>query len=110
MKLNLRLAAIAGLSIFIGSCATVKLSDGGDKTRILTPGEVTSCRLLGMTNSSVTASALGVPRPVETIEKELTTIARNSAANMGGDTIVPFTVAAEGQQSFQVYKCVNPNG
>ncbi len=110
MKLNIRLAAIAGLSFFIGSCSTVNLSDGGDKIRMLTPSEVSTCRLLGMSNSSVTATALGVPRPAETIAKELATIARNSASNMGGDTIVPFTVVTEGQQSYQVYKCVNPDG
>ncbi|MCP4488661.1 MAG: DUF4156 domain-containing protein [Gammaproteobacteria bacterium] len=110
MKLNIRLAAITCLTLFIGSCATVHLSKGGDKIRVLAPSEVSTCRLLGMTNASVTASALGVPRPVETIGKELATIARNSASNMGGDTIVPFTVVAEGQQTFQVYKCINPEG
>ena len=37
-------------------------------------------------------------------------IARNSGARMGGDTIVPLTVVEDGQQTFVVYKCVNPDG
>ncbi len=110
MKLNIRLVAVTGLTLLLGSCATVKLTDGGSKIRVLAPSEVSSCRLVGKTNTSVTATALGVPRPLETIGSELATIARNSASNMGGDTIVPFTVITEGQQTFQVYKCVNPDG
>jgi hypothetical protein len=37
-------------------------------------------------------------------------MARNSASRMGGDTIVPLTVIEAGQQTFVVYKCVNPDG
>jgi hypothetical protein len=29
---------------------------------------------------------------------------------MGGDTIVPLTVIEKGEQTFVVYKCVNPDG
>jgi len=53
---------------------------------------------------------LGIPRPVETVSKELRLVARNSAARMGGDTIVPLTVIEKGEQTFEVYKCVNPDG
>jgi len=79
------------------------------KVRVLSPEEVSSCRELGKTNTSVTPTALGIPRPAKTIKSELESIGRNSAANMGGDTIVPLTVIDNGMQSFQVYKCVDPN-
>ncbi len=101
---------LAGATLLISSCATVSLSSAGEKIRILGPDEVSSCRELGRTNTSVTAMALGVPRPPETVAKELETIARNSASNMNGDTIVALTVINEGQQTFMVYKCVNPDG
>ena len=58
----------------------------------------------------MTWMVLGVQRPIETITNELRVIARNSANRMGGDTIVPLTVIEEGQQTFVVYKCVNPDG
>ncbi len=110
IKQKVVLASVASVVLLASSCSTVKLSDSGEKIRILEPGEVSTCRELGKSSASVTAKALGVPRPPETIAKELATIGRNSAANMGGDTIVPLTVITEGQQTFVVYKCVNPDG
>jgi hypothetical protein len=35
-------------------------------------------------------------------------LARNSAADMGGDTVVPVSEIQDGKQTFEVYKCVNP--
>lgn len=104
------LALAAFLTTFVAGCAMVSLTSDGERIRVLNPAEVSSCRELGKTSTSVTATALGVPRPPETIAKELETIARNSAANMNGDTIVPLTVIKDGQQTFVVYKCVNPDG
>ena len=105
-----RLVILAAATIVLAGCATFKLTPAGEKVRVLDPGEVDSCRELGKTNTSVTYMVLGVPRPIETITNELRVIARNSASRMGGDTIVPLTVIEEGQQTFVVYKCVNPEG
>ncbi len=52
---------------------------------------------------------VGIDRSAESIEEELETLSRNSAANLGGDTIVPLTVVENGQRTFQVYKCIDPN-
>jgi hypothetical protein len=100
---------ISTLAILMSACATIKLSAEGEKVRVLEPNEVSSCRELGKTNTSVTATIV-VGRPPEAITKELRIIGRNAAANMGGDTIVPLTVIDQGKQSFVVYKCVNPDG
>ena len=105
---NILILALASLAL--SACAALSLTPGGEKVRVLDPGEVDSCRELGKTNTSVTYMVLGVPRPIETITNELRVIARNSASRMGGDTIVPLTVIDEGQQTFVVYKCVNPDG
>jgi hypothetical protein len=99
------LAAIG--TIFVG-CAAPKLNTGGTKVRVLTPEEVTSCRELGKTTSSVMNSVVGIDRAEESIAEELETLSRNSAANLGGDTIVPLTVVENGQRTFLVYKCIDP--
>ncbi len=99
------LVAIA--TIFAG-CASPKLNTGGTKVRVLSPDEVTSCRELGKTTSSVMNSVAGIDRPEESIAEELETLSRNSAANLGGDTIVPLTVVENGQRTFLVYKCIDP--
>ena len=101
---SVALAATIGLS----GCAANKLTDEGDKVRVLDPQEVSSCRKLGQTNASVTAYVLGIARPIEAVSGELELAARNAAGRMGGDTIVPLTVVSEGQQSFEVFKCVDP--
>jgi len=100
---------VIGAALLVSGCATLKLSEGGEKVRVLDPAEVSSCRNLGRTNASVTARVV-FDRPADAVAEELETVARNSAASMGGDTIVPLTVIDEGKQTFVVYKCVNPNG
>lgn len=110
MNQKLYLAIITSFALLLSSCATVPLTEGGKKIRVLAPDEVSSCKKLGKSNTSVTATALGMDRPPETIAQELASIARNSASNMGGDTIVPLTVIAEGRQTFVIYKCIDPDG
>lgn len=99
------------VTLLLSACATsLKLTDEGEKVRVLDPSEVSSCRELGKTNSSVTWQVVGIARPEKTVSKELRIVSRNSASRMGGDTIVPLTVVDKGQQTFVVYKCVNPDG
>ena len=104
-----KLLCITGAALAISACSGIKLTDEGEKVRVLDPSEVSSCRELGKTNTSVTSKII-VDRPEETVSEELRVIARNSAARMGGDTIVPLTVIEGGSQTFVVYKCVNPDG
>jgi len=107
MKTKISLVAA---TILLSACTTLQLTPEGEKVRVLDPSDIDSCRELGKTNNSVTHMVVGIPRPIETISKELRAIARNSASRMGGDTIVPLTVIEEGKQTFVVYKCVNPDG
>lgn len=104
-----RLILVAAISAIFAGCASPKLNLGGEKVRVLSPDEVSSCRQLGKTTSSVMNSVVGIDRPAESIAEELETLSRNSAANLGGDTIVPLTVVENGQRTFLVYKCIDPN-
>jgi hypothetical protein len=104
-----KICLLFGAALLSASCSTLKLTEGGEKVRVLEPSEVSSCKNLGRTNTAVT-SKIVFDRPDETVAKELLIIARNSAASMGGDTIVPLTVIEDGKQTFVVYKCVNPDG
>jgi len=104
-----KLILLVAIGTIFAGCAAPKLNTGGTKVRVLTPEEVTSCRELGKTTSSVMNKVVGIDRSAESIEEELETLSRNSAANLGGDTIVPLTVVENGQRTFQVYKCIDPN-
>ena len=107
MKTNI---SIITTTLLLSACAGISLTSEGEKVRVLEPSEISSCRELGKTNTSVTATVAGIDRPDDTIAKELRTIARNGAARMDGDTIVPLTVIEAGQQTFVVYKCIDPDG
>jgi hypothetical protein len=100
---------IVAAAFLLSACATVKLTEEGEKIRVLDPSEVTSCKNLGRSTASVTAKVV-FDRPEESVAEELQTVARNAAARMNGDTIVPLTVIENGTQTFVVYKCVNPDG
>ena len=104
-----KIICIASAAIMLSACSSLKLTESGEKVRVLDPAEVSSCKNLGRTNTSVTDRVI-IERPADAVAEELQIVARNSAARMGGDTIVPLTVIENGQQTFVVYKCVNPDG
>jgi hypothetical protein len=96
-------------AMLLSACSSLKLSEGGEKIRVLEPAEISTCKNMGRTNASVTSRVI-IERPADSIAEELSIVSRNSAARMGGDTIVPLTVIEDGQQTFVVYKCINPDG
>ena len=73
------------------ACATVKLTHGGEKARVLSSGEVANCQKRGATTVSVKPTIATVPRQQTVIAKELQILARNSSVNMGGDTVTPIS-------------------
>lgn len=96
------------VSVFLASCTWVKLTPEGEKVRVLSMGEVSSCKKLGKTTTTLKDKIAGVKRNEAKVQKEMQALARNSAADMGGDTVVPVTQVEDGRQVFEVYKCINP--
>ena len=90
----------------LNACATVKLTHGGEKARVLSAGEVTNCQKRGATTVKVKPTLLTVPRQPTVIAKELQILARNSSVNMGGDTVTAISKIDNGQQTFAVYRCI----
>ncbi len=90
-------------------CSFVEKTPDGEKVRVLALDEVKTCRKLGQTRVKVLDNLLGVARPPESIAEELRTEGGNSAGEMGGDTIVPVSEVVEGKQTFDIYKCIDPN-
>ncbi len=109
MKIKTLLLFVTAL--LLGACASsVKLTAEGEKVRVLDPSEVSSCKKLSKMNSQITWVVLGIARPEKAVSKDLRNITRNRAKELGGDTIVPLTVIDKGKQTFEIYKCVNPDG
>ena len=103
------LLGVVGLSV-IASCSFVDKTTEGEKVRVLSADEVSTCRQIGKTSVSVIAKVAGIERSVSSVQEELNVLARNSAGKYGADTVVPDSAVADGEQAFIMYKCINPNG
>ncbi|HTO58361.1 MAG TPA: DUF4156 domain-containing protein [Pseudomonadales bacterium] len=82
------LGVVAAASI-VGACSWVQLTAGGDRVRVATPADVASCEEIGTASGTTEARFFGlIPRDQEVIRDEQTRLARNRAADLGGNTIV----------------------
>jgi hypothetical protein len=87
------------------ACTWVKVTAGGEAVRVAKEGEVGGCETKGRTHAQTTDRVLVFARSPKTIEQELVSLARNEAALMGGDAIVPASAIQSGRQTFDVYLC-----
>lgn len=107
MKNNLPALLLLAAALTLSACSWVELTPSGEKTRILTPMEVENCPKVGTTTVQTQDTVGGVVyRSADTVAKELETLARNAAEELGGDTVVPVSEVEDGQQTFAVYKCI----
>ncbi len=98
------LIAICG-SLILSSCTWVKVTTKGESVRLVqSVRAVEPCKKLGQINTKVVSQII-FDRDSEKVASELADLARNEAALMGGDTIVPTSDIIEGRRSFGVYQC-----
>lgn len=101
-----QLAAVAGTALLAGACTWVKLTTPGEGVHVGTVNEVAACQKLGATHAKTSAKAGIFTRGTKKVDTELDTLARNEAADMGGDVIVAQgPTSSEGRRSYDVYRC-----
>jgi hypothetical protein len=89
----------------LSACTWVKPTDAGQNVRLVSYDQVGQCKKLGKTTVSVLDKMGFISRSEDKVDQELKTLARNSAAEMGGDTIVAAGTVSAGEQPFDVYQC-----
>ena len=90
----------------ITGCTWVKPTPSGEQVRVASnQSEVADCKKLGNTTVNLLDKIGYFKRDPEQVEKELFILGRNSAAEMGGDTILPVSEIYQGERSFDVYRC-----
>lgn len=109
---NLHKGVLVGCAVLLvtllgSGCTWVTLTQGGMKSRVLDSGDVSSCRQIGESRSSVQAGFWFLKRNSAKVKSELENLARNEAAEMGGDTIVPTSDVKNGTQTYAIYRCLN---
>lgn len=91
----------------VSSCTWVKLTNIGDNVRVVSVSEVQGCKSIGQTKVSVRDTFVGdLKRDEGKVARELMTLGRNSAAEMGGDTVTVASEVNNGERAFNVYKCM----
>ena len=85
-------------------CAWVSLSPEGESVRVADVA-ADSCERRGKTTSTVADKVVFVRRSESKVSEELTSLARNEAAEMGADTVVPESEVEDGRQVFGIYQC-----
>ena len=96
---------LAVVSTALTGCVWVDLNPKGEAVKVLTPAEASRCKRIGHVESNTAADIAGIPRDDESLNNELTRLARNHAGELGGNGVVAIGKPENGQQSFNVYRC-----
>ncbi len=91
--------------LFLPACTWVKLTALGEDVTLVQGETVQSCEKLGTTTSYIKHTIGPMDRSEDKVTNELVTLAKNQAAEMGGNTIVADGPLKEGTMSFKVYWC-----
>jgi hypothetical protein len=89
-------------------CTWVPLTVEGQNVRVLDATDVAGCQKIGTTTAKTADRVVVFARTDRKVHEELASLARNQAAEMGGDALVATGSPAEGRQSFDVYRCESP--
>ena len=95
---------LMSLALATFGCAWVSLSPEGESVRVAEAAHG-SCERRGKTTSTVADKVVFVRRSESKVSEELTRLARNEAAEMGADTVVPESAVEDGRQVFGIYQC-----
>ena len=94
------------LCVAATGCSWVQLTEAGSAIRVGTAEEVVSCEKLGTTRTKTSDRALIFSRRHAKVDEELEFLARNEAAELDGDTVVPLgPTSDDGRRSFGIYRC-----
>lgn len=97
---------LAAVALSLNACTWVESTPEGEKVRVLSSAEVSGCKHVGKTTVSTAEKVGVVVRLPEKVQEELNTLARNSAPEIGGDTVVPVGEPQQGRQVYEVYRCM----
>jgi len=108
MDLNARTLKNLGLItllLAVAACTWVRPEAGAEDVLVLPESRVSDCERLGSVEVSVLARVAGMDRHEEEVESDLRVLARNHAAERGGDTVAPLSEIKEGKQRYGIYSC-----
>lgn len=94
---------LLSLLLFVTGCGP-ELTLQGSQVNVGQESNLKRCKILGSTSLSLTPTRTKLMSE-EKIKAHLIIDARNFAARIGGNTILPMPMIEEGKQSFKIYNC-----
>lgn len=91
--------------LLASGCTWVDPIPGASAVTLVTPAHVGNCSSIGTTVSQVKHKVGSIYRSEAKVAEELLTLAKNSAVEVGGNTLVAEGPPVEGSQKFRIYKC-----
>jgi hypothetical protein len=102
----MKLFIISSILLITSACTWVELNDRGKNVVLATSGDVLSCKKIGNVTAKTRSNIISdAPRDVEKVALELSILARNEAAKIDANTIVPSQAPINGSQLFNAYYC-----
>jgi hypothetical protein len=96
---------MCGCTVATLGCTWVSPTAEGGNVRVLQANATADCEKISTVTAKTADRALVFARSDRKVREELETLARNEAAEAGGDAIVPLGTPTYGRQSFAVYRC-----
>lgn len=107
MKLYKNVLIFFAFVMVLSGCASqlIEVKQGSDRVSVADVNQVASCESKGKATVSVLTKVGFISRSVDAVEDNLVQLARNSALDIGGDTIVKNEMPEFGKRTFAIYKC-----
>jgi len=100
-----KIVVVVCVGFILSSCTWVRVTSQGEGVRLVQSARaVESCKKIGKVNTKVVSEVV-FNRDAEKVAGELADLARNEAATLRGDTIVPTSEIIDGRRSYDVYQC-----
>ena len=103
MKLKLVLPVVGAFAV--SACTFVKLNPQAEDVLVLKPHQTRECEQLRRSTSQVLDKIWFVHRNQDAMAEELETLARNTAADLGGNAVAADSDIENGRQRFIIYNC-----
>ena len=99
------LAVAVAMPVLMASCTFVKLTPEGEGVDIRENSGTAECARVGVITVSGVDKVGFINRKDSKVGNELLNQARNDAAGMGANVLVPLGQPVDGKQKFEAYNC-----
>ncbi|HSG87893.1 MAG TPA: DUF4156 domain-containing protein [Pseudomonadales bacterium] len=99
-----RLPTLFASALLLSGCTWVELTDAGLAVTVVDAAP-DNCAVVGRISTNTQAEVAGIARNADRIADELEWLARNEAADLGANTLLPTSEISGGRRNFDALNC-----